>query len=84
MAFCTAAQIDQHTLDSKKGPWPHKRVKIQEAWPTKVGMATSLPTHPHERPVAVHLLGSLEKIAPIRPHGCMVFCDDGCAWSNGT
>lgn len=45
----------------------------------KAGWSMLLLTHLHESPVVVHLLGSLEKVAPISPHGCMLFRDDGCA-----
>lgn len=45
----------------------------------QVSQSMRLPTHLHESPVVVHLLGRLEKVAPVGPHGRMLFCDNGCA-----
>ena len=62
---------------------PEELQGLLPSQPAKLETAVSLRTHLHEHPVAVHLLGSLEKVAPVSPHGRMFFCDDGCAWRRG-
>lgn len=42
-----------------------------------------LHTHLHECPVAVHLLCSLQEVASISPHGCVLLSHYGGTWAGG-
>lgn len=61
-------------LDPQSIPTPAQTMPVALG-----GWSLLLPTHLHEGPVVVHLLGSLEKVAPIRPHGRVLLRDDSCA-----
>lgn len=71
---------DRKCQKKNQDPRCRKHSTPAQTGPTTKGrLVYGLPTHLHESPVVVHLLGRLEKVAPVSPHGRMLLCDNGCA-----